>query len=71
MTTDQQPTTLRAARLANGISQLQLAIRADCSLNTVSVIERGGRMSDTMAKKLEAALRLPTNTLNVKRTGQK
>ncbi len=47
---------LRRERLRLGISQVLLAARANCSLSTVSLAERGGFLSAAMAIKFAVVL---------------
>lgn len=49
---------LRRERLRRGWSQVALAARAGCSLNTISLAERGGFLSNAMAEKVAGALGL-------------
>lgn len=53
------PTTLKKERRRRGLTQLQLAVRAGCSLNTVALVERGGPLSAAMAQRLANALEVP------------
>ena len=46
-----------------GLSQVQLAARTGCSLTTVSVAERTGFLSDSMALRFATALNLPLGVL--------
>lgn len=50
--------SLRRERLRRGWSQVALAARAGCSLNTISLAERGGFLSSAMAEKVAHALGL-------------
>jgi transcriptional regulator with XRE-family HTH domain len=54
---------LRRERLRRGLTQLTLAIRANCSLNSVSIAERGGKISEAMAQRLAAALHVPVEAI--------
>jgi transcriptional regulator with XRE-family HTH domain len=47
---------LRRARQRLGLSQVDLAVAAGCSLNTVSLAERSGYFTERMAAKFAAAL---------------
>lgn len=47
---------LKAERIKKGLTQLQLAMRAGCSQNTIAIAERGGRLSGPMAERLSAVL---------------
>jgi len=47
---------LRRARLRRGWSQVELAARADISLGTVSLCERGGFLTHAMARRLAPVL---------------
>lgn len=49
---------LRAARLAQGLSQFDLAVKAGLSLQVVSLSERGARMTTRSAMRLAAVLGL-------------
>jgi len=54
-----RPTTqnvVRDARERAGLTQLQLANESGVSLGTISVAERGGRLSERSAQRLAAAL---------------
>jgi transcriptional regulator with XRE-family HTH domain len=54
--TDTEPTPLRRLRLARGVSQKSLAATADCSISTVWLAEKGGFLSERMAKRFADAL---------------
>lgn len=56
-------TPLRRERLRAGLSQVSLAVRAGCSLSTVSLVERGGFLSPDMAARLARALAVPADDL--------
>lgn len=47
---------VRTLRLAAGFSQFKLAAQAGLSLQTVSLVERGGLLSDATAAKLAPVL---------------
>ena len=49
-------TKLREARRRLGLSQLELATRAGLCLNTVSLAERSGRMTEAVAARLALVL---------------
>ena len=49
---------LRLLRKREGLSQLALAVRAGVSLNTVSLAERSGRLTERTAELFAAALRV-------------
>ena len=51
-----QPTLLKSHRIKKGLTQLALATRAQCSLNTVALVERGGPLSPEMAKRFAQVL---------------
>jgi transcriptional regulator with XRE-family HTH domain len=64
MTVNQIPMTpLRRERTRAGLSQVALAARAGCALSTVSLAERGGRLSRSMAKRLATALSVSAEAL--------
>ena len=54
---------LRELRLKRGLSQLTLAARARCSLNTVSLAERGGFLSREMAERFAIVLEVDPQLL--------
>ena len=56
-------TPLRRERLRAGLSQVALAVRAGCSLSTVSLAERGGVLSADMAAQLASALSISPSDL--------
>ncbi len=56
-------TSLRRERLRAGLSQVALATRAGCALSTVSLAERGGRISRSMAERFAAALSVAPEVL--------
>lgn len=58
---------IRCARKRQGLSQLELALLADVSLNTVSLAERSGRMSPRTAERIAAALGLAPEQLTAER----
>lgn len=55
-TTPLPTSPLRRLRVRSGLTQLALSIRAECSLNSISIAERGGRLSVEMAERLARAL---------------
>jgi transcriptional regulator with XRE-family HTH domain len=57
------PTPLRRERVRKGLTQLDLAVKADCSLNTVALAERSGRVSEEMATRFSRALGVPSTTI--------
>ncbi len=58
--------TLRRERLRKGLSQVALASLARCSINTVSLAERGGFLSDQMAKRFANVLGIEPQLLLVR-----
>jgi len=54
--TTKTPTPLLAARERLGLTQLQLAVKAGCSIQTISIAERTGHLTPTSAAKLARAL---------------
>jgi transcriptional regulator with XRE-family HTH domain len=50
------PIPLRVARERAKLSQVALAARAGCAPSTVSIIERGSRLTRRMAKRFAAVL---------------
>ena len=54
---------LRRERTRCGLTQLELAVRAGCSLNSVSLAERGGRLSAQLAERFASALKVPIKAL--------
>ncbi len=55
---------LRTARLAKGLSQVDLAFKSGVSLSWLSVLERKpGLMTQRIAERLAAALDLPVKAL--------
>lgn len=50
------PTPLRHFRVRAGLTQLALAIRAGCSANSISLVERGAPLSAEMAERLAPVL---------------
>ncbi len=57
--------TLRAARRAADITQMQLAAKSGIGQPAISALERGDRCNPKLdtVRKLEAALNLPAGTL--------
>jgi transcriptional regulator with XRE-family HTH domain len=51
------------ARTLKGLSQFHLAVRAELSLQTVSLAERTGHFTDRTAERLAAALDVPVGSL--------
>jgi transcriptional regulator with XRE-family HTH domain len=56
--------TIRELRKDLGISQLELAVRAETSLVTVSMAERSGRVSPDMAARFARALGVSVDQLD-------
>ncbi|HYG67874.1 MAG TPA: helix-turn-helix transcriptional regulator [Anaeromyxobacteraceae bacterium] len=56
MLTDRKPSPLRAARERRGLTQVQLAVAANCAVQTISIAERTGHITLQSAEKLAAAL---------------
>jgi transcriptional regulator with XRE-family HTH domain len=54
---------LRAERVRRGMSQLDLALKSGVSLGTVSLAERSGRISKSVAARFAAALGIGPATL--------
>lgn len=52
----ERDTPIRKARLAAGLSQAQLAVKADLSPSTLSLAERAGILTRRTAEKLAAVL---------------
>lgn len=50
------PNAVRDARERAGVTQLELALRSGISVGTISVAERGGRLSARAAGKLASVL---------------
>ena len=50
------PNTVREARERAGLTQLEVAIKAQISIGTLSVAERGGPISSRSAQRLATAL---------------
>lgn len=61
--TDTSKKPLRAARDRAGLTQLQLAVKAGCSIQTISLGERTGFLSAGSAARLAAALGVPVEEL--------
>ncbi len=57
------PTPLRRERQRAGLSQLALAVRARCSLSTISLAERGMPLSPRIAERIAAALGVSPDAL--------
>jgi transcriptional regulator with XRE-family HTH domain len=55
-TNEPAPTPLRAAREKARLTQLQLAARAGCSIQTISIAERTGHLTEPSAAKIAAVL---------------
>lgn len=66
--TPKPPSPLRRERLRRRLTQLDLAVRADCSLNTVALAERSGRVSVVMAERFAKVLGIPPEVLAARRT---
>lgn len=62
-TASTHPTPLRAARERARLTQLQLAARAGCSIQTISLAERSGYLTPAAAAKLAAALGVEVSEL--------
>jgi len=62
-------TPLRRLRVRAGLTQLALAIRAGCSANSISLIERGAPLSAEMAERLARALHCNPSDLTDVRAG--
>ncbi|SRR5216684_756601 len=58
---------LRRERLRQGLTQLELAVVAGCSMNSISIAERGGKISSQMAERLAGALGVPVETISALR----
>lgn len=54
---------LRTARERAGLSQVALAARAGCAPSTVSLVERGARLSRRMARRFSDVLGVPLDDL--------
>lgn len=50
---------IRRERLRLGMTQLELAVRAHCSLSTVSLAERAGYVSRKTARRIADVLKAP------------
>ena len=61
---------LKLFRLKTGITQLELARRAPCSLNTVALVERGGPLSNEMAARFARVLGVTVDDLTGRATGE-
>ncbi len=51
-------TPLRVARERAGLTQMALAVRANCSIQTISLAERSGYLTPAAAQKLAPVLRV-------------
>ena len=63
MQTTNPTNPLRRERLRRGLSQVALAARAGCSVNTVSLAERGGFLTEHMAQRFAAVLSVSPDVL--------
>jgi transcriptional regulator with XRE-family HTH domain len=59
---------LRLLRKREGLSQLALAVRAGVSLNTVSLAERSGRLTERTAERFATALGVTRDVLTPERS---
>ncbi len=58
-----KPIPLKFCRITKHMTQLELATRAPCSLNTVALVERGGPLSADMAEKFARVLGITVDQL--------
>lgn len=58
MLLERKPSPLRAARERLGLTQVQLAVAANCAVQTISIAERTGYITLAAAQKLAPVLKV-------------